>query len=112
MARKATKKQREFAREYVKTGNGTQSAIKAYNTDKPNTAKAIASENLTKPNVITLIEGFAEKAANRVQELAYQSDNLNVALTASRDMLDRAGFKPVEKNLTAIEGNLEIKWKD
>lgn len=40
-----------FAEEYVKTLNGTQSALKVYDTDKPNVAQAIASENLSKPIV-------------------------------------------------------------
>lgn len=47
-----TLKQELFVREYVKNnGNGAQAALKVYNTTDPNTARAIASENLTKPNV-------------------------------------------------------------
>jgi len=93
-----TLKQRRFVTEYLKTGNGTQSALKAYDTEDPNTAHAIASENLRKPTIRTLIEEFADEALTRIKELSKQEKNLNVALGASRDILDRAGFKPPERN--------------
>lgn len=111
MARKPTKKQKVFAKEYAKTGNGTQSALKAYDTDSVVTADSMARENLGKPRVMALIEGYAETAQYRIQELSAQEKNLNVALTASRDIMDRAGFKPVEKNAHAIQGDLTISWE-
>lgn len=47
-----TLKQRLFVKEYIKNnGNGTQAVLKVYDTTDPNTAKAISSENLTKPDV-------------------------------------------------------------
>jgi hypothetical protein len=42
-------KQRRFVAEYVSSGNGTQAALAAYDTEDPHTAHAIASENLRKP---------------------------------------------------------------
>ena len=48
---KLTGKEKAFAKEYAKTNNGTQSALKVYNTDKPNSAAVIANENLIKPKV-------------------------------------------------------------
>ena len=50
--RKPTPKQKVFAAEYVKNkGNGTQAALKAYDTDDERTASVIAVENLGKPRV-------------------------------------------------------------
>lgn len=49
MANKLTKKQKTFVDAYLVTGNGTQSALKAYDTDSPQVAEAIGSENLSKP---------------------------------------------------------------
>lgn len=89
-----TIKQRKFVAEYLKTGNGTQAALAVYNTDSPEVAGSIASDNLKKQRVQELIESHAEFAAHRVRELAGQEDNLNVALTASRDILDRSGHLP------------------
>ena len=31
-----------------------------------------------------------------------------VQLEASKDILDRAGFKPVEKNMTLVQGNISV----
>jgi len=56
MAEDLTKKQKDFITEYLETGNGTQAALKAYDTTNPRVAAAIASENLTKPNVKNAIE--------------------------------------------------------
>lgn len=51
MARQLTHKQKIFVREYTTNGeHGTNAALKAYNTDEV-TARAIASENLTKPSI-------------------------------------------------------------
>lgn len=44
-------KEQEFVKEFVKTKNGTKSALKAYNTVSTDVAGAIASENLTKPKI-------------------------------------------------------------
>lgn len=51
MSKKLTKKQKGFVKDYVETGNGTQAALKNYDTEDENTAAAIASENLTKPKI-------------------------------------------------------------
>ena len=55
MSTALTKKQKGFVRDYVKTGNGTQSALKHYDTKNENVARSIASENLTKPAVAKAI---------------------------------------------------------
>ena len=49
---KVTQKQKVFAAEYVKNkGNGTQAALKAYDTTDQKTACSIGTENLSKPVV-------------------------------------------------------------
>lgn len=57
-----TVRQRKFADEYIKTGNGTQSAIKAGYSEF--SAKEIASENLTKPNIKAYVEKQLNDLAN------------------------------------------------
>jgi phage terminase small subunit len=57
--KKLTLKQAKFTKEYLKSGNGTQAAIKAGYSKK--TAKEIASENLTKPNIKQTIQSAADK---------------------------------------------------
>lgn len=53
---KLTQKQNVFVNELVNGKSATQAALVAYNTSDPNTAKVIASENLTKPNIKEAIE--------------------------------------------------------
>lgn len=56
MAGRLTKKEMGFVKDYLETGNGTQAALKNYDTESENTAAAIASENLRKPKIQKLIE--------------------------------------------------------
>ncbi len=49
--KKLSLKQKRFADEYLKEANGTQSALKAYETTDHVTAGAIAYENLRKPQI-------------------------------------------------------------
>ena len=51
MSRRLTVKQRKFISEYVRTGNGTQSALVAYNYSKPTHAAVMASTLLKKDNI-------------------------------------------------------------
>lgn len=51
---KLTAKQRLFADEYIKSGNATQSAIKAGYSSK--TVRSIGQENLTKPDIKAYID--------------------------------------------------------
>lgn len=53
---KLTRKQNVFVNELVNGKSATQAALAAYNTNDPNTAKVIASENLTKPNIREALE--------------------------------------------------------
>ncbi len=61
MTGKLTKKQRVFVKDYIATGNGTQAALAAYDTDDPHTAHSIASENLRKPAVAEAIDNALSK---------------------------------------------------
>lgn len=102
MSRKLTKKQKIFADEYIETGNGRRSALLAYDTDIPEVAAVIASENLIKPNVMEYIRGMASVAASNVFKLANTAENEAVRLTANRDILDRSGYKAVEKTASLV----------
>lgn len=56
-------KMRRFCEEYIVDLNGTQAAIRAGYSER--TAKAIASENLTKPDVRKYIKNLREEARER-----------------------------------------------
>lgn len=55
--KKLTIKQAKFVKAYVENdGNGTKAALQTYDTDKPEVANAISSENLQKPSIQEAIE--------------------------------------------------------
>ena len=57
--KKLTTKQKKFTAEYIKTGNGTQAAIKAGYAKK--SARVAACKNITKDNIKQTIQSAAEK---------------------------------------------------
>ena len=56
MATNLTRKQRKFVKEYLATGNATESALQVYDTDDREVASVIGSQNLTKVNVQNAIQ--------------------------------------------------------
>lgn len=92
-----TKKQKGFVKDYIDTGNGTQSALNNYDTNDYNTAAVIASQNLNKLKVREAIESHAPAAQSMVFKLSQEAEAEGVRLSASKDILDRAGFKPIDK---------------
>lgn len=56
MARTLTKKQRGFVKDYIKTGVGSLAVKENYDVVTDETARAIASENLTKPHIVKAIQ--------------------------------------------------------
>jgi phage terminase small subunit len=130
--KKLTPKQKAFAREYVKDGNGTQAAIKAGYSK--NAAQEIAYENLRKPQIKEVIEAkqaiLAEKAQvsaefvinnfleilnfNKQVEEFTQGDGENVRV--KKKMIDaQAALKASEllgKHLGLFVEKLQVTGKD
>ena len=62
-----TQKQRLFADEYIKSGNATQSALKAGYS--PKTVRSIGQENLTKPDIKAYIDAkMAEIESHKIAD--------------------------------------------
>lgn len=77
MEKKMTEKQKRFCDEYLIDLNATQAAIRAGYSKK--TAKVIANENLTKPNIK---EYIAERMAEKEKELIADQDEVLKYLTS------------------------------
>lgn len=118
-----TLKQKVLAEAYVRgdkktRGNGVQSAIKAYNiggkggskTPKQirQTAGIIAHEVLNKPNVREYLRGIAQEMVEIVHSIARKGETDTVRLNAAKDVLDRAGYKPVD-SIDVTSGGETIK---
>ena len=99
----------DFVREYVDSGgNATQAAI-AVGVSKSSArtvgyrlkarlVKEIDAEQKAQ------LEGYAPRAIRQIQNLAENAESENVKLKANADLLDRAGWKPVDKT-EITEGN-------
>jgi phage terminase small subunit len=108
MATKLTKKERGFAKTYIDTGNGTQAVMEHYDVTSENSAASIASQNLRKLKIREYIESKAQDASSMVYELSQYGEAEAIRLNASKDILDRAGFKPIEKSQN-INVNVEVE---
>jgi len=69
-------------------------------------ARALMDQRLL--GILTMIESAATKAAMRLDELVGSSDE-SVALTATRDALDRYLGKPTQRQEVKHEGELNIE---
>ena len=74
---KMTEKQKRFCDEYLVDLNGTQAAIRAGYSEK--TARTIAAENLTKPNIRKYID---ERMKEKEKELIADQDEVLKYLTS------------------------------
>lgn len=96
-----TKKQKEWANKYLETGNKTQAALAVYDTESYGTAAVIGVENINKPNVRQYLEENASAVAANMLKLALNAEKESDQISAGKDVLDRAGFKPIEKSIVA-----------
>ena len=99
----------EFVAEFVKNGgNATQAALSVgvseasartigYRLKMRLTADIDAEQR-------EALKGYSSKALNQIQELAESAVSEKVKLDANKDLLDRAGWKPVDKQ-EITEGN-------
>jgi phage terminase small subunit len=123
-----TDKQKKFAEAYFELNNGTKAAIQAGYGEKG--AHAEASRQLKNVKVRgyfleelqrerrerlqSRLAAMAEKAAERIFELAMNAESENVRLTALKDILDRSGFKTVDKieSKSEMSGKIEFSFVD
>ena len=119
-------RQEKFAQEYWTTGHGTNSAIKAGYSKK--TAHVQATQLLKNPKVQKKIKELEEESrallqqqfardaieARKIMFKLMENDDTpeNVRLSAAKDFLDRAGYKPTEDmNINAMgDMGIQIEW--
>lgn len=100
-------KQQIFVKEYIRTKNGTQSALKAYDTNDPQVAKVIASENLTKPHIKQTIDEILEAVEyNPIESIQRLRATAQASLDSKASRSD--GLK-ADEMLLKLSGNLVEK---
>ena len=109
-----TKEDREtvFVREYVLNGgNATQAAIACGLSKATAKQSGYRMKNKLQSEIEALhkeiLKGYAPKAIQQIQSLAEYAQSENVRLKANTDLLDRAGYKPVEKSQVATTTSVE-----
>lgn len=101
--KRITDKQRRFADLWLKNGkNGTQAALRTFEVKTPKTASTVAARALASEGVMEYLRGVAGIAAENVYELANKAKNETVRLNANKDILDRTGFKVVERHESVV----------
>ena len=108
MAKTITRKQKKWADAYLDGKPKVQAALLAYDTKDYRTASVIGAENMTKPRVLEYLQQHAEAVASNMVKLALTAKNQQVQVNAGKDVLDRAGYKPVDKS-QSVNLNIETE---
>ena len=93
----------EFIDEFINNGgNATQAAKTVGVSDGSASTVGYRMKNRLINNIEAAqkeaLKGYATKALHQIQTLAETAVSENVRLKANSDLLDRAGWKPVEKS--------------
>lgn len=114
---KPSLKQKTFVAEYLKTGNGTQAALKAYETTDYMTANAIAVENLQKPLVQELVNQKINEKFRGTEEIIeilvkdLRSDNVPARLKSAELLGKYLGMYDKDRgNSDLLEKVKAISW--
>jgi phage terminase small subunit len=108
-----TKKERLFVEEYLKDLNGTAAAIRAGYSNK--SARAIASENLTKPNISLAVKAALDDRAKQIQIDAHMvlAELKKIAMADITQAYDSSGWlKPlneIPEDVRAAISSLEVQ---
>ena len=93
--------QDKFIEHYSLTGNATQSAVEAGYSEKTAKQKGYELKNILREQINDQTQKvLADKIPQNLHflsELAEKAESESVRLAAVKDILDRAGLKPVER---------------
>ncbi len=105
-----TPKRKRFAKEYAKTLNGVQSALKAYDTTDSHVASEIAQENLRNPVVRAEVERLLANNDIKLPEILsihkrnmLQTKHLPTSQKAVSDFYSILGLHNTEKPTSEIK---------
>lgn len=113
---KLTKRQMALVDHLVATGEPLAKAAEAAGYAKGDSGRVTASKTIRLPHVQQyMMQRVAETlglnatvAAAQVLKLATGAKSEYVKLEASKDILDRAGFKPVDRSQVQVAGDIRV----
>ncbi len=111
-----TKRQRLLVDTIVANGCSIKEASVIAGYSKGDSGRVTASKTLRLPHIQEYMQqriresiGInATKASHKMLELSTSAKSEYVQLEASKDILDRAGYKPVEKSMSLVQGNINV----
>lgn len=114
--RKLTKRQTALVDTIVASGCTVKEASVQAGYADGESGRVTASKTLRLPHIQEYMQqrvresiGLnATKASNKMLELSSNAKSEYVQLEASKDILDRAGYKPIEKSMNLVTGNINV----
>ena len=114
--RKLTPKQEPLVDTLVASGCSVTQAAKDAGYADGDSGRVSASKALRQPHVPQyMMRRVSEQlglnatvAASRVMQLATRAKSEYVQLEASKDILDRAGYKPIDRSQVQIAGDIKV----
>lgn len=98
-------KQKEFVRHLKATNDPREASLLAGYTSEATGSLLVR----TNRNIREVLAIQAQGAVDRIERLSIDAENESVRLQANKDIMDRAGYKPVEKVQTT---NVNIDLRD
>jgi phage terminase small subunit len=114
--RPITRRQRDLVEAYVANGGNLTKAAEeagyaAGNSGRTSAWKAMKTPHVQQYLMQVTAEAFGKHAAmavHRVAGLANKAKSEYVQLQAAQDLLDRAGFKPVDRSQIQVAGDIKV----
>ena len=114
--RKLTKKQRVLIDTIVATGCSVTKASKIAGYSEGESGRVTASKTLRLPHIQEYMQQRIREsiglnatiASKKVLDLASSAKSEYVQLEASKDILDRAGYKPIDKAMHLVSGGIDV----
>ena len=114
--RPLTKRQRGLVEAYVANGGNLSRAAEEAGYAPGNSGRVTAQKAMKLPHVQQYMmqqvaEAFSQHAAGAVSTVAQLAKNGKseyVKLQAAQDLLDRAGFKPIDRSQIQVAGDIKV----
>lgn len=110
MARGLTKKQKGFVKDYIKTGNATESAMRNYDVKNRNVANNIGAENLAKPSIENEIKSIADSIPDELL-IEKHLELLNVPKIVKTTKMGEYVDTEESTDVQAIKAGLDMAYK-
>ena len=114
--RRITKKQKLLIDTIVATGCSITKASKIAGYSEGESGRVTASKTLRLPHIQEYMQQRIRQsiglnatiASKKVLDLSTSAKSEYVQLEASKDILDRAGYKPIDKSMHLVSGDINV----